>query len=342
MISTNILVIRRMWISILRFSDGISDLRKILLRPLLLRLLKFSSFLPEQVIFPVRILLARLLPWDPLSLEKSCSMSLYLLTTRKDLDVLPYSLTSVIKNIASNESVVTVVSPHDCISEITLLIKNMGLEDRIDAKSDESILEQFDLKRDDFPNGHSLMQVLKFLCVLSSQNEASIVLDGDTVFLRRRVWATENKAVLVVPPEYQASHVRFVTKYFPTVRKSRLGFTTQAQVMNKEWVEEMFNSVGGFKYVISSFTGAMRCHIANVELDSFPCEWQFLGDWLMTHKRESIEVGSYLNMSSDRNLYISSPISDVSEEFLNSLLRILSEDFPSVASLSLHAYKTSL
>ena len=104
----------------------------------------------------------------------------------------------------------------------------------------------------------------------------------------------------------------------------------------------MFNSVGGFEYVISSFTGAMRNHVSDLELDYFPCEWQFLGDWLMTFKPESVEIGSYLNVSSHRNLYISSSNTDVSEEFLNSWLRNLSEDFPTVASLSLHAYKTSL
>jgi hypothetical protein len=339
---TNILDIKRLWASMLGFSDGISDLRKTLLRPLVLKLLKLSSFLPEQVIFPVRILLARLLPWNPLSLEKSSPMAIHLLTTRKDLDVLPYSLVSAINNIASNSSMITVVSPQECFSEITRLIEEMRLEERVSAKSDESLLEQFDLERNDFPNGHSLMQVLKFLCVLSAESDTSIVLDGDTVFLRRRVWATENRAVLVVPPEYQASHVRFVSKYFPNVGKSRLGFTTQAQVMNKEWVEEMFKSVGGFEYVISSFTGAMRSYVSDIELDSFPCEWQFLGDWLMTFKPESVEIGSYLNVSSDRTLYISSSNTDVSEEFLNSWLRNLSEDFPSVASLSLHAYKTSL
>ena len=339
---TNIMDIKRNWISLLRFSDGLSDIRKIRFRPLVLRLLKFMSFLPERIVFPMRILLARLLPWDPLSLDKSNSMSVFLLTTRKDFEVLPYSLASAINNIASDISMITVVSPQECISEITTLLKKMRLEEMVSAKSDESLLEKFDLKRNDFPNGHSLMQVLKFLCVLSSQSEASIVLDGDTVFLRRRVWATENRAVLVVPPEYQAAHVRFVKKYFPNIRKSRLGFTTQAQVMKKEWVEEMFQSVGGVEYVIDSFTGAMRNYISDVDLDSFPCEWQFLGDWLMTYKRGSVEIGSYLNISSDRNLYISSFDSDVSEDSLISWLRKLSEDFPFVASLSLHAYKTSL
>ena len=233
----NILDIKRIWTSILGFIDGISDLRKTLFRPLVLKLLKLSSSLPEQVIFPVRILLARLLPWDPLLLEKSSPMAVFLLTTRKDLDVLPYSLVSAINNIASNRSKITVVSPQECIAEITGLIKEMCLEDRVSAKSDESLLHQFDLERNVFPNGHSLMQVIKFLCVLSSEIETSIVLDGDTVFLRRRVWNTKNRAVLVVPPEYQASHVRFVSKYFPNIGKSCLGFTTQAQVMNKEWVE---------------------------------------------------------------------------------------------------------
>lgn len=339
---TDLLKIKEKWISLLKLCDGINDARKIRFRPLVLKLLKLISFFPERKVFPIRILLARLLPWDPLSLSISCPTSIFILTTRKDLDVLPYSLASAINNIALNGSRLTVVSPSECTSEVTGLLKKMRLETAVRAETDESLLEQFDLRRDYFPNGHSLMQVLKFLCVLSSRSAASIVLDGDTVFLRRRVWASEEKTVLVVPPEYQVSHLRFVRKYFPGLRQSCLGFTTQAQVMTKVWVEEMFTSVGGFDFVINSFTGAMRNFVSGTELDLFPCEWQLLGDWLTTYKKESIEISAYLNVSGNRSHYISSSNKNFSEEFLKSWLGNISEKFPSVASLSLHAYKTAL
>jgi hypothetical protein len=301
-------------------------------------LLKLTSFFPENLFFPERIFLARFLPWDPLYPNHEETKSIFLLTTSKDLDVLQFSLASVMKNIAREGSAVTIVAPDTCGPLIRNLIRELSFPYPIRLKSDESILEEFGLDRSRFPTGHSLMQIIKFLCVLSSEDSHSIVLDGDTIFLRRRVWATRNRIVLVVPPEYQSSHVHFVERNFQQISHSKLGFTTQAQVMKKDWVQEMVEAVGGLESLVSTFTEAMTKFLTREDLQTFPCEWQFLGDWLLTHKKDSIELSSYLNISRSRVSILPPAGDSKSLEYLDAWVSELTKQFSGEASISLHAY----
>ena len=339
--SAVISILNGIWVVLLKFIDSLSESLRLRLRPFVIGLLKICVFFPERFIFPFRILAARMLPWDPLKSNEEIPMSIFILATRKDLETLPYSIVSILKNISSTESTITIVSPQDCASDVVALLGKIDQENYVKVKTDESLIAQFGLLREHFPNGHSLMQILKFLCVLSGDLPTSIVLDGDTIFLRRRIWATQNRSVLVVPPEYQQSHVKFVRDRFPIISHSGLGFTTQAQVMRKSWVEEMFMSLGGFDFVLSSFTDSMSQNISNSNSKEFPCEWQVFGDWLMSFKHDAVEIGSYLNISGVRHEYTTSH-SALSLEFLNKWVTDLGNRIPSIASLSLHAYKSEL
>jgi len=339
--SAVISILNGLWVVLLKFIDQLSESLRIRLRPLVVGLLKICVFFPEKFIFPFRILAARMLPWDPLNPDEEIPISIFILATRKDLETLPYSIVSILMNIASDDSIITIVSPQDCASDVAALLGEIDQENTVQVKTDESLIAQFGLLRAHFPNGHSLMQILKFLCVLSSDLPTSIVLDGDTIFLRRRIWATQNKSVLIVPPEYQTSHVKFVRDRFPIISHSGLGFTTQAQVMRKGWIEEMFMSLGGFDFVLDSFTDSMSQSINNSNSKEFPCEWQVLGDWLMSFKNDSVEIGSYLNISGARDIFISSR-SVLTLDFLNTWVTDLGKRMPTIASLSLHAYKSEL
>jgi hypothetical protein len=267
-------------------------------------------------------------------------MSVFLLTTSKDLDVLPFALESVIQNIALTDSSITIVAPQECLPKIKMRLEDLYILENISTKSDEAILAEFGLERKQFPTGHSLMQVIKFLSALSSTTEDSIVVDGDTIFLKNRVWATRDKVVLVVPPEYQTSHVRFVETYFSQISHSNLGFTTQAQVMRRAWVREMFEAFGGLNSVVDSFTCSMNKYLSGESETVFPCEWQLLGDWLYTFKHDSIDIASFLNFSENRALLLPPSDLPLSLEFIRSWISGLKNDFQVAGSVSMHAYKS--
>ena len=328
------------WQSLLKVVSWIPDKLKVAIRGIVVPLIKWLVIFPDKYTFPPRLLLTQLLPWDPLSDQKNSPMSVFVLTTKKDIDVLPFSIRSVVNNICSYGDPITVVAPASDLESIQFLLNKANLSDGITLLSDEQMLSFFGLSRGLFPSSHSFMQILKFLCVLSSSFDNTIVLDGDTIFLRRRTWVTENKSVLVVPVEYERLHVNFVREKFYWVRHSGLGFTTQAQVMKKIWVSQMVDEAGGLDEFVSLFTQSMREFLSEENTDSFPCEWQLMGDWTLYKKYNHTELASYLNISAVRNETIPSPAESISLEEVESLLHKLSIQYEKYASLSLHAYKS--
>lgn len=334
------MILSSIWKLLLKIVGSISEKSKVRLSRFTILILRVATFIPEKYSFPPRLLFSRLLPWNPLQGHGSLPLAVFILTTKKDIDVLPFSLYSVVKNIANADSTVTIVAPEKDSSSIYSLLASLNLSAGINVKSDESMLNEFGLAHQAFPSSHSFMQILKFLCALSSEQENAVVVDGDTIFLRSRVWATSKKITLVVPTEYEKTHVQFVSKKFPDIHHSRLGFTTQAQVLRKSWIEEMIAEFGGLGEFIKLFTDAMREFLSGEDLSSFPCEWQVMGDWILTNKSGWIEFGSYLNISEVRSNILPKLNSNLSDATLDKFLYDLSTKFCDYASLSLHAYRS--
>jgi hypothetical protein len=334
------MILSSIWKLLLKIVDSISEKSKVRLSRFTISALRVTTFIPDKYSYPPRVLFSRLLPWNPLQGNDSLPLAIFILTTKKDIDVLPFSLFSVAKNIANPDSPITIVAPEKDSSSIHSLLTSLKLSQKTEVKSDESMLLEFGLARQAFPSSHSFMQILKFLCALSSEQENVVVLDGDTIFFRRRVWVTSKKITLVVPTEYERTHVQFVVEKFPNIHHSKLGFTTQAQVLRKSWVEEMIAESGGLKEFITLFTNAMREFLSGENLISFPCEWQVMGDWILTNKSGQIEFGSYLNISEVRSNILPRLDSKLSEATLDVLLNELSTEYHNYASLSLHAYRS--
>lgn len=301
-------------------------------------IIRCLSYLPEKICFPLRIFFCRFLPWDPLIGESEGKLNIFILTTKKDIDVLPFSLVSIIENVGVTNSSFTVVAPQSDLAEIDERISFLNFS-QIDCCSDESLLNHFGLKRSQFSSGHSVMQILKFLCALKSTGENTLVLDGDTIFLRRRVWVSKKKVILVVPPEYQLQHVNFVRSYFPQIKHSNLGFTTQAQVIKSAWVAQLLDQCGGIQEVAKVFITAMQGHELRINPKIFPCEWQLYGDWVLNFHRNEIEIASYLNLSGNRDEFLPQNYRDISRKEIVDWLSNLTKMLKSTSSLSLHAYK---
>ena len=335
------MILSLIWNLLLKAADNLPDASKVHTRKFVINLIKCLPIMNEKYLYPPRMLLTRLLPWDPLSKYANSPMSIYILTTKKDIDVLPFSITSVLRNIANHESPITIVAPQKDFEAVQSLLATFQITEKVSVKSDESMLEEFDLNPQLFPNSHSFMQILKFLCVISSPLENAIVLDGDTIFLRKRTWVAPGKLVLVVPPEYERNHVRFVKEKFPRVIHSKLGFTTQAQVMKKSWIIELVNQAGGLDKFVLLITRTMSNYLKGGNLHLYPCEWQIMGDWVLTNKSKQVEFASYLNTSEVRSTILPNLNSGPSQEIVDACLNQLAIKYQGLASVSLHAHKTS-
>ncbi len=332
---------RKLWKTILHSSYKAPDAIKRFLTNFTIVCLKILSWNRNKPYFKSRLLLSNMLPWDPLHDKSPSELSVFLLTTRKDLEVLGLSIYSVKKNIAFGGSQLIVVTPVSDLEVVSKIIDENFPNLGIVAMSDEAILEDFNLDRSVFPNSHCLMLILKFLCVLTSPSDDCIVLDGDTIFLRRRTWSDSENLVLVVPPEYICDHVYFVETNFPDVKHFKLGYTTQSQVMRKFWIQEMITSYGGIIKFAELFADAMAKHLEGQPNKAFPSEWQLLGDWLLTFRRDHIVFGSYINLSLDRSIELSLDSSWDDRERITRLYQKIEQAYPNIGSVSLHAHRDS-
>lgn len=315
--------------------DKLPEKRKRRVETHVLKLLRMLSIFDEAYTGYLRFLVSRLLSWDPLSGSSSNFLSYFLLTTEKDLAVLPLSLYSVSETLVGDQEIITIVCPQKDLHSVRMVTDRLQSLGSFVIRSDESILKQYGLKRSDFPNSHSLMQVMKFLCSLVSSTNDCLVLDGDTIYLRNKIWSSGENMTLIVPPEYNKAHVNFVKANFGTIRHSRLGFTTQSQIIRQSLVVRLIETVGGLDKFVNIFTSNM----ARSTETCFPCEWQVYGDWVYSTLDQELTFSSYLNKSLPRTQVIKNTLTDASIADLTALFEALRSQFLFLGSLSLHAYK---
>ncbi len=303
--------------------------------------MKLLSFFPERYVYPLRIGTSHFLPWDPLSGRQSNPLSLFILTSKKDLNVLPLSIGSILSNLDVRDHPITIVSPASILAEAKEISERIFHHVKLNFRSDESVLQQFDMERSMFPNSHSLMQILKFLCTLSASTEQSVVFDGDTIFLKERIWASADAIALIVPPEYQISHVRFVMSNFPFIKHSRLGFTTQSQLMDKVEIIRLVERSGGMNKFVQIFLSAMEESLNMAILESFPCEWQVYGDWMLAQGKKKTLPCVYKNANVLRSEL---SIADRPDWNIASISRVISDlqtRYSNFGTITLHAYLTN-
>jgi hypothetical protein len=309
--------------------------------PVVIQFMKLLSFLPERHVYPLRIGMSRFLPWDPLSGRPSNPLSLFILTSKKDLNVLPLSIGSILSNLNVRNCPITIVSPASILTETKLITERIFHNVKLNFRSDESVLEQFDMERSMFPNSHSLMQILKFLCTLSASTNQSVVFDGDTIFLKERTWASADTIALIVPPEYQISHVRFVMSNFPFIKHSRLGFTTQSQLMDKIEIIRLIERSGGIDKFVSIFLSAMEESLNKSILESFPCEWQVYGDWILAQGKKKTLPCLYKNANVLRSELSLTDCFDWNIASISRVISDLQKRYSNFGTITLHAYLTN-
>ena len=280
------------------------------------------------------------LPWNPPATTQSGSYSIYLLVGPRDLSIFLLSLSSLKTQLPPTSKHLTVVCPASIKVQIFEQIKGyLNSEIQIDILTDEELLDHFNLNRNDFPNSHVFMQVAKFLLAIYSALPKSLVLDGDTLFLRSRIWDSGNSEMLVIPPEYEITHAEFSRSLLQLPRVSTLGYTTQSQLLSKAKVQELIVLLGGFESVTQKFGKAYLEYLAGINTNQFPCEWQLYGDWLRLIDSSRISFVAYSNVSVSRDILKQRGLDLSNLEETEAFIYEIQSKYPEIGSLSFHHYK---
>ena len=286
-----------------------------------------------------RLVLTRLFPWDPLIGQRSDDLEIYMLTTHKDIEVLPLSLASALQVSRGRICKLNVVGPASISTNVQQIINQSENRELIEFISDEAILKKADLSTADFIESHPLMLTIKYLCGYFSSSENNLILDADTVFLQPRNWAADQKSLLIVSQEYLLMHINYCKEIANLSMKSGIGFTTQSQLFRKQFIREIVDSFGGIANLSANFNDQYSDFI-NGKKKIFPAEWQLYCSWVLEKHPNTVFLALNSNIATKRH-YLFNKLTDQSYNLKGILdqLNSLKAKFPYLGSISFHDYK---
>lgn len=298
-----------------------------------LSLIKIRSSLSSRESRNLNFVLTRLLPADPLT-KGTRYLPTLLLCAPKDLEILPYSLGSVVENLSGAEDVWILV-PQVLKAEVREILAHLEIDARI--LTDEDLITNFLGEEKTLIEKDVRMQLLKLLAVLSLNNKEMLVVDGDTVFLKSRIWIFEEKIVFPVSQEHLPRYSNFNRRRLGLKARSGLGFVTHHQVVCKKCVQDIVSKMGG----ISILAECMQSAFMNKKSwkDEYPSEWQFLGDFLLENIDHELLPARFANIGLDRNSIRLKIGKGSTNAEIVSELKELSKSASEIYSISLHSYK---
>ena len=306
---------------------------------LALKALGILANLPNPEKSRLRFILTRLLPFSPLR-ENPCTIEVFIFTSAKDLAILPLSIVGASQCHEGFISKITVVAPNSERTEVESVIAGLKIHDtEIIYLSDELLLNDFGISPAGFIRGNIRMEIVKVLAGLVAQESHALLIDGDTVLLRKRNWATKNRYLLMVAQEFSTTHINYDKKVLCNYEPQGLGFVTHHQLIRMEALRGLVKSFGGVKELADSFnTAASKYYLQGDQI--FPSEWQLIGDYQFSLKPRHAVLANFSNLGISRNKlgWLFDGVMDLGN--MESRIDWLRAKAPGLGSLSFHGYKT--
>lgn len=286
----------------------------------------------------IRNICTRILPWDPLTTLHASEIDIFILTSSKDLSLLPYSIYFAIKSSLNPIINLQIVAPKDLESKINVLLEDLPFDYQI--LSDETLISNYLEPENQNISGTPKMEILKFLCALHSSSGNALVVDGDTLLVKGRNWVSDEVTVISVAQEYLKRHIEFSKAMIRDFNQTGLGFITHHQLIRKDYLKSLLIEVGGIDQLVHRFERTYNEFNLHAN-HAYPSEWQLYGDWVSTRYVKKVRYCNFSNVGMPREVFISSNVNPL--EDLSSLDRLREKltSIKGLGSISLHAYKSS-
>jgi len=319
---------------LLEFLDGLR-LPDIDQKRFLNGILSFLSKLPNSGNSKWRHLITRLYP-SPILDGAALELEIFIFTAEKDLEVLELSIIGSIQSSQNKISTLTVIAPGSLEPEVHKILQRVPEDVSLKFLSDEELLARFALEKFHFIRPNIKMEILKVLATITSECEAVLLIDGDTVLLKARVWITEEKQIALVAQEYTPAHINFDKKYLNLKRLSGLGFVTHHQIIRRAHLDELIAEKGELFNFVSYFNAAASEFYLHSGKE-FPSEWQLFGDFLLSRHPKNAVLSSFKNLGMSRrsiSYFLKGSFGSASTEIAR-----MKAIAPDLASVSFHGYK---
>jgi len=302
---------------------------------LALKYLKFESKFKFTEYSFLRLIFTRLFRFDPIgSNEKEYVLTFF--CSEKDLDVLPFSIVSARLNTTCVNQII-VVAPEKIRERIQSIFFQINELQNLVFLSDEYLLGRYLAHSSSQLAGATKMQMLKIASLFEINYEYAMLIDGDTIILRKRAWVGDNKIIIQVAQEYLLRHQNFNHLYFKNLKNYGLGFVTHHQILPISKIkEELFQESG-----INDLAFAMQKHFnsKNNWGHVYPSEWQIMGQFVFGMKSPKPIPVQFSNVGmSKTSLPILQETGLKRTQIEDEIIKI-QRKAPKLGSLSLHSYK---
>jgi hypothetical protein len=307
--------------------------QEIILRPST-RLRNFTPFGYRQ-----RELLESLLPVDFES-NYELKFTTGIVSSVQEIDLLPLSTEALISTHDGMLKEKILVAPADQIRAISKVIPG-----EFQCLSDEDLLpaplaKQIDSNTPPNRRGWIRQQLLKILLTNHLGGHGTLLVDADTILLRRQKWiSADGKQNLQISSEYHLPYQLHLEKFMLDLgrgsnipeQRIRASFVTHHQFMQPKVLESIFANDG-----LSLHDGLLRWVKAiDFEQSNSPaCEWHTYGTYLAMQEPERIQLTQWKNIGVSRNSKSKYETKSIKELTVPEIIR----EFTGFNSVSLHHY----
>ena len=225
-------------------------------------------------------------PFDPLQQSEALPIGIVIPCHQKDFSNLNLVIAGATNTIRNPIKSITVVTPGAFRSEIEYLFPE------IDVIPEETVIGQVEM---DFlmrlPNanrrGWFLQQLLKLKTAINAKEQASLILDADTVLLRERTWINQKKVqIICIAEEFHLPYKQCHERYFGS-SQFPWSFTTHHQLMQQDFLQEMFGPKGE-----RLLNWLLVCDFA---LESPISDYESYGEWITQNHPERMIYAKWNN-----------------------------------------------
>jgi FkbM family methyltransferase len=244
-------------------------------------------FEKKRLNFRLRELVSLSQPSEPLKNSSALPIELVIPCHSKDIENLPRVISFAQNSIKNPITAIKLICPASLKNEITLL------HPECEVYSDDELLSPEIVKV--ISNGVPLnrqgwvrQQVIKFAAVIRSSTAASLILDADTLLLKKRNWIDSNAVqLLAIASEFHEPYKHHYKNFFggPTLP---ISFVTHHQLMQKAFVQEMFG-VDGIRL-------ADWIKAADFSQASALSEYDTYGEWALANKSNRVRYTKWNNL----------------------------------------------
>ena len=269
-------------------------------------------------------------PEDLLALEKDLpAIEILIVAAGKDLDLLPHALKSALENSLNPIVKLTVIIPN---------LEKVRCEQILSSQADQlnvNILLEDDLIQDDIRAelrikfkeryGWVLQQLLPLEYILKSEAKGVLLLDADTILVRKVAWLRSNNCQkMMVTFDYHRPYYEVLEKLIECGIKPKVIFVPHHMLLQPNYLKEIFDLFNLCN--VRELSKLLITYADERDQSPLCVDFELYAQGMMKLHRDKLELRKFSNAPVERGLFRSLPD--------------LYKDYSNYNSVSLHHYLT--